>query len=228
MKLSIFKRSAILFILVLTASPQLTHSQETFQNTITENLEKQESNKQEKKKKHQTGWGVLLPEYIKVQYAGNMGFLSLGGGWDYGKNKHWETDLFLGFIPKYSTDRNKITFTLKQNYIPWRIAAGEKITFEPLLSGLYLNTVFGNEFWLSEPDKYPSNYYSFSTRLRVNIFAGQRITYKLDSERDYLNAVSIFYEISTSDLYLISAAGNKYLKPKDYLTLSLGIKLQLF
>ena len=36
-----------------------------------------------------------------------------------------------------------------------------------------------------------------------------------------------FYEISTCDLYIVSAFTNKYLKPKDYLSLSFGVKLQL-
>jgi hypothetical protein len=39
--------------------------------------------------------------------------------------------------------------------------------------------------------------------------------------------VSLFYELSTCDLYLVSAATNSYLKPKDYLSLSFGLKLQL-
>lgn len=39
--------------------------------------------------------------------------------------------------------------------------------------------------------------------------------------------ISLFYEISTCDLYVISAFTNKYLKPKDYLSLSFGIKMQL-
>ena len=39
--------------------------------------------------------------------------------------------------------------------------------------------------------------------------------------------ITFFYEISTCDLYVVSAFTNKYLKPKDYLSLSFGIKLQL-
>ena len=47
-------------------------------------------------------WERIIPTHSKIQYAGNMGLLSFGTGWDYGKRNQWETDLLLGFIPKYS------------------------------------------------------------------------------------------------------------------------------
>ena len=77
-----------------------------------------------------------------------MGLLSFGTGWDYGKRNQWETDLLLGFIPKYSSKKAKVTMTLKQNYMPWSINLGKGFSTEPLSCGLYLNTVFGNQFWV--------------------------------------------------------------------------------
>lgn len=179
-------------------------------------------------KNYRAGWGILIPEYAKVQYAGGMAFMSIGGGWDYGKKKQWETDVFLGFVPHYSTDKNKITFTLKQNYIPWKLDVNSRFMVEPLTCGMYLNTIWGRDFWVSEPDKYPSGYYAFSSKIRVNAFLGQRVTYNFNKGRDYFKSVTFFYEASSNDLYLISAFTNSYLKPEDYIVLSLGLKLQIF
>jgi hypothetical protein len=175
-------------------------------------------------------WEKLIPTHTLVQYAGGMGFLSLGTGWDYGKNNQWETDVFLGFLPKYSTDKNKITFTLKENYIPWRKDFNDYFAYNPLVCGLYVNTIFDDDFWMSEPDKYPnSSYYSFSTKMRINIYIGQRFTFKIPPDkRVFAKEVSVFYELSSSDLYIVSAVGNGYLKPQDYLRLSFGLRLQLF
>ena len=50
-------------------------------------------------------WEALIPTHTKIQFAGNMGLLSFGTGWDYGKRNQWETDLLLGFIPKYSSKK---------------------------------------------------------------------------------------------------------------------------
>ena len=174
-------------------------------------------------------WEKLIPTHTKVQFAGNMGLLSFGTGWDYGKKNQWETDVFLGFIPKYDSKRTKVTMTLKQNYMPWSLNLGRGFSTEPLTCGIYFNTVFGNEFWVHEPDRYPKGYYGFSSKISSHIYFGQRLTYDIDPQRRYTaKSITFFYELSTCDLYLISAATNSYLRPRDYLSLSFGLKLQLF
>lgn len=172
-------------------------------------------------------WERIIPTHSKLQFAGNMGLLSLGTGWDYGKHNQWETDLLLGFVPKYSSKRPKITMTVKQNYMPWSIDLGKGFSTEPLSCGLYLNTVFGNEFWVNEPERYPRGYYGFSSKVRIHIFLGQRLTLDINPKYRFLaRSVTFFYELSTCDLYLISAVTNRYLKPHDYLSLSFGLKFQ--
>ena len=174
-------------------------------------------------------WEALIPTHTKLQFAGNMGLISIGTGWDYGKRNQWETDILVGFLPRYQSHENKLTFTVKQNYMPWSLQIKEShFSVEPLACGMYLNTVLGDEFWVSEPDRYPKGYYGFSSKVRIHIFLGQRITYDIDPKRRFTaKAITFFYELSTCDLYVVSAFTNKYLKPKDYLSLSFGIKLQL-
>lgn len=172
-------------------------------------------------------WEKLVPRYSKAQFAGSMGLISLGTGWDYGKNRQWETDFLIGFVPKYSTDKNKITMTLKQNFIPWTVRLNDNFNLKPFSAGLYVNTIFGGEFWGKEPAKYPNSYYKFSTKLRINIFMGQGWEYKLDTDKKvFCKSITFSYELSTNELYLMSAFTNKYLTAKDVLGLSLGVKLQ--
>lgn len=178
--------------------------------------------------KYHTFWNKLIPTHAKLQYAGSMGLLSLGAGWDYGKNNQWETDVYLGYLPKYSTKRAKATFTVKQNFIPWKTRLNNTFTLEPFACGLYVNTILDGDFWVNEPDKYPDSYYAFSTKVRFNIYIGQRLIYNIKSSKRILSrSVTFFYEISTNDLYLVSAIPNRYLKPSDYLHLSLGLKMQI-
>lgn len=172
-------------------------------------------------------WNKLIPTHNVIQYAGNMGMFSLGTGWDYGKRDQWETDILFGFIPKHDASRTKITMTLKQSYIPWSLELKDRLSVEPLSCGIYFNTVFGNEFWVHEPERYPEGYYGFSSKIRTHIFLGQRLTYDIDKERRFMaKSISLFYELSTCDLLLISRVTNKYLKARDYLSLSFGIKFQ--
>ena len=173
-------------------------------------------------------WESLMPTYTKIQYAGGMGLINAGFGWSYGKKDQWETDIFFGIIPKYSSDNAKITFTLKQNYIPWRKKLNDSFTFEPLECGLYFNTVFSDEFWTKEPDRYPKGYYNISTRVRTHVFIGQRLRFNIpDKKRLFARSITAFYEISSCDFYIISAFTN-HLNPDDYLRLSFGLKFDIF
>lgn len=173
-------------------------------------------------------WESLMPTYTKLQYAGGMGLLNAGFGWSYGKNHQWETDVLFGFIPRYSSDATKITMTLKQNFIPWRKELNKTFTLEPLECGLYFNTVFSDEFWTKEPDRYPNGYYNFSTRVRTHIFVGQRLRINIpDKKRIFARSITAFYEISSCDLYVVSAFTN-HLSLDDYLRLSFGLKFDIF
>lgn len=173
-------------------------------------------------------WESLMPTYSKIQYAGGMGLVNLGLGWQYGKKDQWETDVFLGFVPRYSSDESKITFTLKQNFIPWQTPLNKTLTLEPLTCALYFNTVFSDEFWTQQPDRYPNGYYQFSTRVRTHLSIGQRLRFNIpDKKRFFSRSITAFYEISTCDLYVVSAFTN-HLSLDDYLRLSFGLKFDIF
>lgn len=174
-------------------------------------------------------WGALIPTQTVLQTCGNMGLFSFGVGWDYGKHRQWETQLLFGYIPKYDSNNAKMTMTLKQNYIPWSVTMGHGWAFEPLECGLYFNTVFGSDFWTKQPSKYGSGYYPFSTRIRPNIFVGERFTVDVpENRRNFVKSVTFFYELSTNDIYFMRFYRNGSAGFWDVFGLSLGIKTQLF
>lgn len=172
------------------------------------------------------GWERLRPTHVKYQYAGGMGLSAFGVGWDYGKRRQWETDLLVGFLPAKYADQFRLTFTIKQNYIPWSMSFDEHWALEPFYCGLYVNTIAGEEFWEKEPRRYPNGYYNFSSKLRSYLFIGQRINFNL--KHSLVKHVCLFYEVSSCELYIISKATNKSLKMKDILRFSFGAKVQLF
>lgn len=175
------------------------------------------------------GWERMIPTHIKLQYAGGMGLLSAGIGWDYGRKNRWETDVMVGLLPKSYSDRFHMTFTLRQNYIPWSVNITPQLALEPFACGVYGNIITGERFWLKEPERYPGakSYYNFSSRLRFHLYIGQRLTLFM-SEESMLKALSLYYELSMNDLMLISRINNRTLKLSDVVHFSIGVKAQLF
>lgn len=186
----------------------------------------------------QNRWASLIPNQFVIQNAGNMGVLSVGTGWGYGHG-HWETHLLFGYIPKRQSTRGKLTMTLKENYIPWNLLLSAPQnesddflkrgwTLNPLTASIYVNTVYGHEFWKSQPGRYPDKYYEFmSTKFRLNVAFGQRITWEIPrNRRKYAKSISLFYEVSSCDLYIRAKFQDSSIPLKDIIGLSLGVKLQ--
>ena len=219
-KASIYKTAlAILFILTFHTGNAQTDSAGEVNIKYEQRIEK-----------YKKRWSHIIPDYTKIQFAGGMGLLSAGIGWDYGK-KHWETDFLLGFLPEFSGQEAHATVTLKENYIPWRVALSHETNFsqwmlEPFTVSLYLNKIFGEKFWQKPPKRYPQGYYYAATNLRINLAFGQRINLHFKNPR-FSNTMCVFYEVCTNDLYIMCAVQNKTLKINDIFSLSLGIKFQI-
>lgn len=177
------------------------------------------------------------PDFIRLQYAGSVGLVNAGIGWQYGGHDQWETDLMLGYIPRYHTDHRKATFTLRETYVPFTLPllgnpgnSKGHFSFQPLSCGIFLNSVLSSKFWGKEPSRYPNggDYYHFSSKIRFHIFIGQRYTYHFPLPHRYLiKSASLVWELSTCDLYVASKAVNKTLPFHDILSLSLGLKLEI-
>jgi len=174
-------------------------------------------------------WNKLIPNQATLQFAGSIGMLSAGLGWHYGTGDHWETEVLVGFVPRYESETAKATFTAKQRYVPWHLRAGSRWVVEPLTAGVFFNSIFGEDFWANEPSRYPKKYYGFSTKIRAHVFLGQRVKFRIPrARRKYHKSVSLYYELSTCDLYVISALPNKRIKAGDILSLAVGFRFEVF
>ena len=67
-----------------------------------------------------------------------------------------------------------------------------------------------------------------STKFRLNLALGQRITLKIpENKRKLHNRISLFYEVGTCDLYIRSLFQGQDVKIKDILGLSIGMKFYM-
>lgn len=174
-------------------------------------------------------WQRIIPSHYKLQFAGSIGVASLGAGWTYGRKDQWETDLMLGILPKFESNEGKAVFTLKQSYIPWNVRLGHSnFTFKPFTVGLFFSSILNDEFWAGEPDRYPSGYYGFSTRVRINLCMGQRFTYYIpEHKRTHARGVSLYYEFSACDTDFCTFFGDRCIKFRQIVSLALGMKLHI-
>ena len=175
--------------------------------------------------KYKQHWASLIPNRFSLQYAGDIGMVSAGIGWCYGKRGQWATHVFLGYLPKNHTPTSYWSFTVKQTYTPWSLPVGKNWTVEPLYGTMFINSILSDEFWTKEPDRYPSGYYGFSSRVRFHLGVGQKVTFLIPANRRFLaKKISLYYEVSTCDLYVRQKFLSKTIPFKDIICLALGVQ----
>lgn len=224
---------SLLLTFVTNAEPQTDTCTINSDSIVVSNHERELQEKIDKYERrlerYRRFFSSLTPDFIRIQYAGSTGLLNVGCGWEYGKRKQHETDIMLGYVPKYDKDSHFFTFTLRQTYVPWtKPLYRDLVTFQPLSCGVFFNSVLDSEYWTREPERYPdASYYRFSSKIRANVFIGQRYTFHIPKQKRFLSSkVSAIWELSTCDLYVASKAVNKTLPFWEILSLSLGLKYE--
>lgn len=165
-----------------------------------------------------------VPDHLKLQFAGNIGFISIGAGYLHG-NGHLETDVFLGYLPKSIGGDDILSLTSKLTYSPWSLPLSSRYTVIPFSAGPYLSYSFGSQFDTFLPNEYPEGYYWWASSLRLGAFIGGRLKMALPATRAFSH-ISLYYELSSYDLLMISLVQNTgYLGISDIFSLSLGLKI---
>lgn len=172
---------------------------------------------------------AMIPKYFKVQFAGSIGMFSAGLGWDYGKNRRWETDVLVGFVPRLESNRAKLTFTARECFVPWDFPIGDSwVSFSPLRATLGMNAIIGHEFWPSNPQRYPEGYYFFSTKFHMIAGFGQQWNLNIDYDRrGPWKSIGLYYNLTTNDKYVLSGVNNSEIKFFDVFRLDIGLKMQI-
>lgn len=165
-----------------------------------------------------------MPDHLKLQFAGNIGFMSGGPGY-LSRNKTLETDVLFGFLPQKFGGDALVTLTAKTTYSPWRIPLKNNYYVVPFSLGFYLSYTFGPQFDSKWPSYYPAGYYWWATSFRPGAYFGGKVGRDI-VVRKRKRGLELYYELGTYDLILISYAQNpKYLSPGKIVNLAFGVKM---
>lgn len=199
--------SVVLFVFCLSIN---LFSQSNSEGILNQNQEEQQKNQVSK----------LLPDYASFQFAGNIGFLSAGLGYQLFSNK-LNTEMVYGFVPKYQETEAIHQITLK-NTVPLFRFQHENLIFTPML-GLTATYETGRHSFVFLDDKYPDGYYASNAFHFTFLLA---LSVHKDLKPSYLiKGVDFYYEVSTVDTYFWYGISNKEVKMNEVFSLALGMRL---
>ncbi len=140
---------------------------------------------------------VITPEHLKAQFAGAIGFVSVGAGYE-SLNEKFQTDVMYGYVPKSLGGVRIHSLTAKVTWLPLSRYIGE-IKWNYITGGLHLNYAIGDRYHTFWPDKYPHGYYNYPSALTATIFAGGQLHHK---------KTGFYYEAGMTDRQLITLIRN--------------------
>lgn len=165
----------------------------------------------------------FIPDYVKMQFAGNIGFFSVGVGYQF-LNNHLYSELLYGYVPASISKAKQIhTITIK-NTFPIVTKKFNTFALSPI-TGFTISFETGNNSFLILPDKYPKNYYS-TNAFHLTFFIGASV------HKDFINSkiiqeADLHFELGAVDTYLWYAITSKEVKVNKIVSSAIGINLYL-
>lgn len=173
---------------------------------------------------HVGKYDCLLPDYVKLQYAGGIGFLSAGVGYTF-VHQRIDATFFYGYVPKGIAIDDLSSVSLQFTAKLVRIRLSENYQLLPLNFGWFIHHTFGSEYWIKLPSHYPPEYYWWSPGRNAGIFVGGELKTKWLAHKTPASGIAIYARIGTRGLYLASKVGNSSIPITDIIELGFGIAL---
>lgn len=161
---------------------------------------------------------ILSPDYVNLQYAGNVGLGSVGFGYlsdDEKKN----FGISYGFLPSSVNNAEVHTFSAKGAFNLKKHKLSER-TFANAYWGSNILYSATNNTYLKFPGYYPSGYY-FTNALHLAPFVGLKVGSRKNTGK------FSYVELGTLDYYLINHIKYRRSEFSDCLNICMGIALPL-
>ncbi len=151
-------------------------------------------------------------DYLKVQHAGEIGYIATGVGRNFTKN--YSLEYFHGYVPEDIGGHKIETFAIKNNYKLFKLEKWGY--FSDIYIGASIYHVAGLEYQTSRHSSFPEEYYRMGS-IRGLFYTG----FTLGSSK-YSKHIS-YLESGLNDIVLTNYINNKdVLNPVDFVSLGLG------
>jgi len=161
----------------------------------------------------------LMPDYLKLQYAGNIGLGSVGIGYFWLKN-NMQTEIFYGKVPSWAGGNTIQTVALK-NMVNLFVFHPNKNILIKQQAGFSTNLAFTKKTYVKLPDYYPNNYYS-PNAIHIMPFLSQECTIYF-KRYCFVKKIGFYSECNAMDTYLYQSLKSKEVNFIDVFSLALGL-----
>jgi hypothetical protein len=161
-----------------------------------------------------------VPDYVKTQFAGNIGVISVGAGYQL-FNKVLYSELLYGYVPESVSKADKIhLITIKNTFPIFRKRISKNVTITPI-AGFTSTIDIGTTTFTTLPSKYPEGYY-VPTAFHFTLFGGAML-HKDFTKSKTIKGLDFYVELGTVESYLWYAITSKEVSVSDIFSTAIGI-----
>lgn len=161
------------------------------------------------------------PDYMKTQFAGNIGFMSVGLGYVWWRDIA-QIDFLYGYLPESQGNATVHTFTLKNTFKLYDFTVLNKYNLSPIL-GFSISFEPGQNSYMNVPSRYPEGYY-VSTSYYACLNIGLKSHFKFSDDSRF-SAMEVFVEANTVADYAYFRITSHENEGTQIFTMALGVNM---
>jgi hypothetical protein len=162
------------------------------------------------------------PHYLPLQYAGHIGFISAGIGYEARKD-NYQLSLLYGYAPPSVAGVRVHMLTAKNIFHIYKFPIGVERTLIPY-AALGLTFEVGGRSFFFQPRNMPSGYYDFPKSVHLVASGGIKLRHMTSHYKGF-RGFEFFVETSTIDAYIWYKSISDEVKMKDIFSLGFGVHL---
>ncbi|MBI5021720.1 MAG: hypothetical protein HZB59_09800 [Ignavibacteriales bacterium] len=163
-----------------------------------------------------------VPDYVKAQFAGNIGFISVGAGYNLLSNLI-QVEILYGYVPSSIGGSTIHTLAQKNSILIYDLKTTNYIIIP--YAGFTTNLEMGGNSDGFFSEKYGDGYYK-TNAIHFTFFIGGKIYHQLSYKSNF-KGLDIFAEIGTVDMYLWYVINSKNVELSEIFSLALGFNLYI-
>ena len=163
-----------------------------------------------------------VPDYASLQLAGNIGFLSVGVGYEIFDDV-WYAELLYGYVPSIRSKAESIHLvTIKNTFPIFTKEFGNNYSISPI-AGLGITYDAGTNTFTTLPSQFPKGYY-ISNAIHFTLFGGAKV-HKDFTDNKIFKGIDYYFEVGTVESYLWYAITSKEVKITEAFSSAIGVNI---
>ena len=169
----------------------------------------------------------IIPDYINMQFAGNIGALSAGAGYYLNPANNLALDAIYGFSPAYRTGKAIHNIVVRLNYSPFNLGLNDALNIKPFTSFAVSRQIADEDRTFERlPKNFPEGYYA-PNAFRLHFDLGLSL-HKSFAPEKHIRGMEFYLTTTTNEMYIAYFVNSSEVNLGDIFSLSLGIRLILF